>query len=125
MVGVAVLATGQTKAPPAPTASSTAAKPVVFESDVQPILTAKCTGCHGTETRIKEMNLGTLDGVMKGSESGPVVTAGKPDESKLYQMVRDGKMPPGKTHLADDQVAAIRSWIESLAATSVTAAAGT
>ena len=99
MVGVAVLATGQTKAPPAPSASSTAPKPVVFETDVQPIFWANCTGCHGADTRIKEMNLSTLEGVMKGSESGPVIAPGKPDESRLYQMVRDGKMPPGKTHL--------------------------
>src|SRR5690242_12424984 len=114
---------GQTKAPPPPAASSTAAKTVTFESDVQPILTANCTGCHGASTRIKEMNLSTLDGVMKGSESGQVVAPGKPDESKLYQMVHEGKMPPGKTHLTDVQVAVIRSWIESLSSTSLTATA--
>jgi len=63
---------------------------------------------------MKEMNLSSLDGVMKGSESGPVVAPGKPDESRLYQMVRDGKMPPGKTHLTSEQLAVVRAWIESL-----------
>jgi len=121
VAGVAVLAMGQTAGQKAPPAG--APKTFAFESDVQPILTANCIGCHGASTRIKEMNLSSLDGVLKGSESGPVVTPGKPDESKLYQMVHEGKMPPGKTHLADDQIAAIRSWIESLSATSVTAAA--
>ncbi len=122
VTGFALPAMGQTKAPPPPAPSSTAARAVTFESDVQPILTANCTGCHGASTRIKEMNLSTLDGVMKGSESGPVVAPGKPDESKLFQMVHEGKMPPGKSHLAGDQVAVIRSWIESLASNSVTAA---
>ena len=102
--------------------ASPEAKPAGFETDVQPIFTSNCTGCHGTATRIKEMNLSTLDGVMKGSESGPVVVPGKPDESKLYQMVRDGKMPPGKTHLSEQAVASIRSWIESLAAPAASAA---
>jgi mono/diheme cytochrome c family protein len=104
--------------PSATPAPATGVKPVSFETDVQPVLTAKCTGCHGPDTRVKEMNLSTLDGVMKGSESGLVVIPGKPDESKLYQMVRDGKMPPGKTHLSEQTLASIRSWIESLAASS-------
>lgn len=50
------------------------ARAASFESDVESILTANCTGCHGTATRIKEMNLNTLDGVMKSSESGPVAS---------------------------------------------------
>jgi cytochrome c553 len=94
-------------------------QPPSFESDVKPILTTNCTGCHGTATRIKEMNLSTLDGVMKGSESGPVVFPGRPDDSKLYQMVREGKMPPGKKHLSEPALATIRSWIESLQAPSI------
>ena len=91
---------------------------------MQPVLKANCTGCHGADTHMKEMNLSTLDGVMKGSESGPVVVPGKPGESRLYQMVRDGKMPMGKPHLPDEQLAAIRSWIESLPASSGKVAVG-
>src|SRR5438309_906473 len=88
--------------------------PVAFVLEV-----ARSTYDSGALTLVfKEMNLSTHDGVMKGNEAGPVVIPGKPDESKLYQMVRDGKMPPGKTHLSDQVLAAIRSWIESLAAPS-------
>lgn len=92
-----------------------ASLPVDFASAVQPIFTANCIGCHGAETRVKELNLAVLEGVLKGSESGPVVVPGKPDDSRLYQLVRDAKMPPGKKHLDERQVASIRSWIESLA----------
>ena len=73
--------------------------------------------------RVKEMDLSTIEGVMKGSESGPVVVPGKPDESRLFQMVRDGKMPPGKTRLADDDLVSIRAWIESLSNSQSNAAA--
>ena len=82
-----------------------------FEADPQPIFATNCTGCHGPNTKIKEMNLSRLDGVMKGSESGPVIVPGKPDESRLYQVVRDGKMPLGKTPLTEQELAAIRTWI--------------
>src|SRR5579863_909726 len=89
--GAALLSAAQ-----APISPSGPGKAVNFTTDVQPVLALNCTGCHGSTTRIKEMNLSTLDGVLKGSESGPVVVPGKPDESRLYQMVRDGKMPMGK-----------------------------
>src|SRR5437016_15152 len=93
---------------------STPIKKVQFDTDVLPILKANCVQCHGTEARIKEMNLSTLEGVMKGSESGPVVISGKPDESRLYKMVHEGLMPPGgKIRLSEYQVATIRAWIET------------
>lgn len=114
--GTVLLCAAQT--PPKPGSPSSSAKTVSFATDVQPVLASNCTGCHGSAIRIKEMNLGSLDGVLKGSESGPVVVPGKPDESRLYQMVRDGKMPPGKAHLKNEELESIRSWIASLSAPS-------
>jgi hypothetical protein len=102
------------QAPPPSTSQAGPGKTVNFTADVQPVLALNCTGCHGSTTRIKEMNLSTLDGVLKGSESGPVVVPGKPDESRLYQMVRDGKMPMGKPRLKNEELTLIRFWIESM-----------
>jgi mono/diheme cytochrome c family protein len=86
----------------------------IFERDVLPVLKANtCLGCHGSSLKIKDLNLSTFEGVRKGSETGAVVVPGKPDESLLFQMVHDGKMPPGgKIRLSDADLAAIRSWIE-------------
>src|SRR5438093_452551 len=61
-----------------------------FEADIQPVLTANCISCHGSKISLKDLNLSTPAGLLKGSESGPVVVPGKPDESRLYQYVRDG-----------------------------------
>src|SRR5579863_2228839 len=119
----AIAALALTPAAALPVFAQTPAKPVSFEADVQPTFATRCTGCHGPDTRIKEMNLSSLEGVLKGSESGPVIVPGKPEESRLYQMVRDGKMPPGKTHLSEQQLAAIRTWIESMSGGAVQAAA--
>ena len=92
-----------------------AGKPPVFETDVLPVLKANtCLGCHGSALKIKDLNLSTFEGVRKGSESGAVIVPGKPDESRLFQMVHDGKMPPGgKTRVSDADLAVIRTWIES------------
>jgi hypothetical protein len=63
---------------------------------------------------MKELNLSTYQTALKGSESGPVITPGKPEDSRLYHMVKEGLMPPGgKIHLSNDELATIRGWIES------------
>src|SRR5215469_10874403 len=82
------------------------------DSDVAPILKANCAGCHGDSVKMKELNLTTEESVLKGSESGPVVVPGKPEESLLYKKVRDGSMPMGKPHLSEQQIETILSWIK-------------
>jgi cytochrome c553 len=89
-------------------------KPPTFESDVQPLLQAKCVRCHGDKTRKADLDLRTRAGIVKGSESGAVIVPGKPAGSKLYEMVHEGKMPPGaKDKLSKAEVEIIQRWIEA------------
>lgn len=91
-----------------------APKTPLFEKDVLPLLQAKCLRCHGEKAKKAELDLRTRSGILKGSESGPVVLPGKPEDSPLYEMVHGGKMPPGKTDkLAPTEVETIRRWIET------------
>lgn len=85
-----------------------------FENDILPIFKNRaCLACHGPTLKTKELDLGTYQSTMHGSESGAVIVPGQPDESRLYHMVKDGLMPPGgKVHLADDELEIIRKWIE-------------
>ena len=88
---------------------------------MRPILKAHCFHCHG-EDGSKE---GGLDVRLRrlvvdvGGRSGPAVVPGKPEESRLYQLVRDGKMPKGDDdkRLPEADVATIRRWIEAGAPT--------
>jgi hypothetical protein len=64
-------------------------KPTTFEADIVPILTkSTCLGCHGASLKMKELNLSTYQTALQGSESGPVIVPGKPDDSRLYHMVK-------------------------------------
>src|SRR5260370_26923889 len=59
-------------------------KPATFEADIAPILKNRtCLGCHGPSLKMKELNLSTYQTTLQGSESGPVIVPGKPDESRL------------------------------------------
>ena len=53
--------------------SVTLAEVPPFESSVLPILRSNCLPCHSDKVRMKDLNLGAYEPVMKGSESGPVV----------------------------------------------------
>jgi hypothetical protein len=68
----------------------------VFDADIEPLVRAKCQRCHGEKARKADLDLRTHMSIQKGGESGPVVTAGNPEKSLLYEKVRDGVMPPGK-----------------------------
>ena len=85
-----------------------------FESKVRPILAANCYTCH-TDTAMGELRLDSLEAVLKGGKSGPVVIPGKPEESVLIQAVRRTharlKMPPTGPLAAAD-VDALIEWVK-------------
>ena len=92
-------------------ADSPASRPL-FEKDVQPILMANCVRCHGAERKRAGLDLRTWQGIFQGSESGRVVVPEKAEESPLYLMVHEGKMPPKKGRLSAADVETIRRWIQ-------------
>ncbi len=85
--------------------------PVMFETTVAPILKAHCAECHSAEKMKGELNLTTLEGIVKGGESGPVFEAGDPEKSHLYELVHKGEMPKKGDKLSHKDVESIRKWI--------------
>src|SRR5207244_260492 len=77
-----------------------------FERDVQPILKANCFACHGGQPKVKGgLRLTSRETILKGGDSGPVVSLDHPEQSVLLQAVnyQDLKMPP-KGKLAQAQI---------------------
>jgi uncharacterized membrane protein len=95
-----------------PTAGTTASgASVSFANDILPLIQSRCTNCHGGQRTEKELNLTTYEGVMAGSENGPVVTPSDAADSTMAEMVSNGKMPKRGPKLTPDQVALIVDWI--------------
>jgi len=65
------------------------------------------------------LDLRNRAGILKGGSRGPAIVPGDAEKSLLYKAVArigDLKMPPGKTGISQDQVEALRSWINAGAA---------
>lgn len=83
-----------------------------FEREILPILAKNCVRCHGAQTRRRDLDLSHLEGVLKGSESGPVVMPGNADASRLFRMVADRRMPIDEPKaLTDAEIEKVRQWI--------------
>src|SRR5580692_9879539 len=67
-----------------------------FQKDLKPLFESKCVRCHGDKVHKADLNLRTLEAIMKGGDSGTVVVPGKPDKSLLFEKVHTGEMPPAK-----------------------------
>jgi len=86
--------------------------PLIFESDIQPILAQKCGKCHSADVRKAGLDLSTMAGLRRGGESGESTIAESVDGSLLWIMVDGGGMPPeDETPLTDGELALIRRWI--------------
>ena len=85
-----------------------------FQEEILPVFEEHCLRCHGQELMMKELDLSKLSTVLKGSESGPVVVPGRVSESKLFQLIESGSMPPDlEGGLPEAQRATIKAWIET------------
>jgi mono/diheme cytochrome c family protein len=61
---------------------------VSFMRDIAPVLVGRCARCHGGDQGADNFRVETFQQLMRGGQSGSVVTAGKPAESIIVQMLR-------------------------------------
>lgn len=89
----------------------------LFRTQVRPLLVRSCMGCHGPgESAASGLDVTSMTGMLAGGTRGPALVPGDPQSSLLFQVV-SGKhptlrMPLGKAPLSEEEVGAIRSWIE-------------
>jgi len=88
-----------------------------YQARVAPTLDRHCVACHGPDKQKAKLRLDTLEWVLKGAESGPVVKADNPKESELFRRITLPKdheevMPSdGKPLLSADEIRTIELWI--------------
>lgn len=86
---------------------------LVFEEHVRPIFATHCFGCHGTKQKA-ELDLRSGPAILRGSESGSVLSLGRPEKSLLYEVVQERRMPPeGQKALSSAEQETIQRWVLS------------
>ena len=94
------------------------AKPLTFERDIRPIFRSHCYDCHGaTKEKKGKLDLRLARLIIAGGETGPAIVAGDSGKSFLVKRVREGSMPPGDTHLSNEEISTLARWIDQGAKT--------
>ena len=93
--------------------------------DVKPLLEKRCVACHGSKLALHGLRLDSVEGALKGGESGvPAIIPGKSGESLLMRYV-SGKdkeivMPPSGPRLTAAEIATLAAWIDREQAAPIT-----
>ena len=82
-----------------------------FDETVAPLLARRCLECHNNSDRKGGLDLSHSETTQQGGDTGKVIVPGKPDESLLWQYVKDDEMPPENPLAADEKVI-LKEWIE-------------
>ena len=105
-------------APSAPDAAGGAAPAgqATFAASVQPIVSQRCAKCHVEESKGR-YSLASLESALAGGKNGAsVVVPGNSAESLLFKMVSgtaEKRMPPKGDPLSEQEIATIKTWIDS------------
>ncbi len=94
--------------------AATAPQQQFFADQVRPILVERCWECHGEEVQESGLRLDSRQSLLAGGSSGKaLVSAGKTDESYLWQVLQHTEsvaMPPDEK-LPDNEIAILSTWI--------------
>jgi mono/diheme cytochrome c family protein len=81
-----------------------------YDGLVGTLLQTRCSGCHA-ENGMKGLNVISYQALMSGSESGPVINPGNPQESLLIQKQTGDQ--PHFSQLTAQELEILIEWIET------------
>jgi len=90
------------------------ARSISFDTEIKPILEARCVKCHGAAMQLGKLDLRNRQLALKGGEKGPAMLPGNPAQSILFQRISGVEKPamPMDGKLSDKEVEAVKLWIE-------------
>ncbi len=89
---------------------------VDYERQIKPVFLKKCYACHGVLQQKSGLRVDTAAFISKGGKGGAAVLPGKPEESKLIEMLTGSggiQMPPegDGTPLTAEELDLVKRWI--------------
>jgi hypothetical protein len=94
-----------------------AQRPVVFSTEIAPLLSARCDSCHGEKKQESGLRLDSREALLKGGEHGPALVPGRSADSLIVQVVAGAHpdistMPQRGDKLTATQIGLLRGWID-------------
>jgi mono/diheme cytochrome c family protein len=90
--------------------------PNLYRDQIEPLLGKSCVPCHNAKVKQGGLDVSTREALLRGSEHGPVVIAGNPNDSQLYKVVAhitEPAMPFKGKKLPAEDIAKISAWIKA------------
>ncbi len=97
--------------------AATPAPANAYDAVISPLLEARCAECHGEKKQKAKLAVHTWEALARGSDAGPVFTAGKPESSPLLERMRlplhdEEHMPPAdRPQPAPEELDLLARWI--------------
>jgi mono/diheme cytochrome c family protein len=85
-----------------------------FDNKVRPLLESHCYTCHGPAKQKAGVRVDSRGAMIRGGDSGPILEPGKPQSSRLIEVIRydsDVQMPPRKK-LDAAEIAILERWVK-------------
>ena len=87
-----------------------------YSTQVAPLLTKYCGGCHKSDEPEGKFSVATWKELQKGGEHGPAFLAGDSGSSRMIRLITgaaEPRMPPeGEKQPKDSEVAILKAWID-------------
>ena len=98
------------------TAGIAAGQAADFETEIRPLLEARCLACHSDSNPLGGLSIENRASALRGGASGPSIIAGQPERSPLLARMllptgAPGTMPPTGSRATQRELAAVREWI--------------
>ncbi len=88
---------------------------VSFTKDVAPLINEKCVNCHGAAMQSGNLRLDTFANWIKGGKSGPLLTVGNPQQSRILNRMATPdmnlRMPKNAAAIERDKLNTIATWV--------------
>lgn len=86
-----------------------------YKNDIKPLLAKYCITCHGGERTRANVDLTSVQTMLKGGKRSVPLVPGKPEMSNLVRTIQGGRpvMPPRKfsQQPTKQEIALIRDWV--------------
>jgi hypothetical protein len=87
-----------------------------FSEQILPLLSEKCIRCHGEKQKGGQLDMRTVESMLKGGVSGSAFKPGNSEKSLMIELIHFKEMPPKKDRgprVTPEELLLLKAWIDA------------